>query len=485
MPGVVVTTTVRSGPASPLRAPSSQFFVVGLTERGSTTTPTLVRGMADVDALLGARVAYGAVWDQLKTFFDEGGQQAYVSRVVGPTATVGTLTLQDNHATTPANTLRIDAANSGAWSSTMKVEVKAGSLASTYRIVVSLNNVVVEDVNNIATPAEAVQKFQDSPYIRATDLGSATAAPDNNPDVLAATALSAGDDNRGSVTNSEYIAALADFNKELGDGCVAIPGQTVNAIWVAINTHCVANNRIGLLAAASGASTSDLLTRAGELDSEYVGLFAPWVKVPDGSGATRTISPEGYVAACRARAHEDSGPWRVPAGQIALARSVADVLVRYTPSVAQELNDGRVSVIRYVANSIRLYGWRSLSKNTLAWQHLKDRDTLNTLVVKAEELLEPFVFQPIDQKGQLLAAINGALVGMMLPIARVNGVYPRIDAAGTVIDPGYTVDTGSNVNTQVSLASNVVKARLSVRVSPVGELISLNIVKVGLLNGMS
>ena len=49
MPGVNVTTAARSGPSTPLRATSGQLFVAGLAERGSTTDPILLRGMADYE----------------------------------------------------------------------------------------------------------------------------------------------------------------------------------------------------------------------------------------------------------------------------------------------------------------------------------------------------------------------------------------------------------------------------------------------------
>lgn len=484
MPGVVVSTQTQVGPATALRAQSGQFFVTGLTERGSVTAPILVRGMADVEALLGERVSYGSVWDCLKSFFDEGGEQAYVARVVGPAATVGTLTLVDR-AGSPVNTVRVDAASPGSWSSQLKVRVVNGSVADTYRITVYLNDEVVQDVNNIATPAAAVTSFAESQYIRCTDLGSATAAPNNNPATLTATALSAGTDDRASVVAAGYVSALALFLASLGDGSVAIPGQTGTTIFEGIRDHCEANNRIGLLSGALGADKAALLALVPGIDSEWCGLFAPWIKVPDGLGSTRTISPEGYVAAVRARAHGITGPWRVPAGQIAQANTVSDVYTRFSESDADDLDAGRVSIIRIVANTVRLYGWRSMSSDEAEYWFLHNRDLLNNLVVESEKLLEQYVFQPIDSKGHLQAAMNGTLTGLVKPIADKGGLYARIDqTTGQQIDPGFKVETGSSVNTPASLAQNEVRARLLVRISPVGGLIDLTIVKVGILAGM-
>lgn len=483
MPGVVVRTETQAGPSAALRSPSSQFFVVGITERGDTTKPVLVRGMADVAAQMGDRVSYGAVWDQLKVYFDEGGLQAYVARVIGASATKGTLTLQDR-AGSPVNTVRIDAMNAGAWSSRLKVAVANGSLTNTYKISVYLDDILVEEKSNLATPADAVTAFKDSIYIRAVDLGSATATPNNNPAVLAATALSAGSDDRASVVDADYVTALARFTKDLGDGAVAIPGRTTTAIWTGIESHCEANNRLGLLASGVSDGKSALLARNAEVKSEYCGIFAPWIVVSDGGTGTRTISPEGYVAAKRAVAHDTVGPWRIPAGEIAIASTLVDVQTRFSDTDANDLDAGRINVIRYIAGVPRLYGWRSLSVDETNYWFLKDRDLLNYLVTEATKRLETYVFQPIDRKGHLLAAVNATVVGLVDPISRVGGLYPLLNSAGQQVDPGYKVDTGTSVNTDTTLANNEVRARLSVRISPAGGLVSLTIVKVGITSGL-
>jgi len=484
MPGVVVTTATQSGPSAPLRAASGQLFVVGLTERGSTSEAILLRGKADMSRLLGVRVSYGSVWDAVSTFFDEGGRQCYVSRIVGTTPTLGTLTLVDR-AGSPLNTIRVDAANPGSWSTQIKIAVSNGALANTYRIDVYLNDVLVEYYTNLTTPADAVARFALSPFIRCTDLSSATAAPNNNPAVLAATALSAGTDDRGTVVAANYVTGLSRFPRELGDGAVAIPGQSVNATWVGINTHCIANGRIGLLAGARNDSVATLQGRTNEVVSEYCGIFAPWVRISDGVNGYYAISPEGFVAAARARAHEQEGPWRAPAGVISQARAVLEPDQKFTKAESDALDAARISVIRTLANTTRLYGWRSLSADETNYAFLKDRDVLNYLVVQCEAALESYVFDTIDSKGQLLSAINAALVGVVEPIRASGGLFEKTDTqTGQTIDPGYKVVTGSEVNTTITLATNTVNAQVYVRISPTGGLIKLTIIKVGLNSGM-
>ena len=480
MPGVNVTTATRSGPVAQNVAPSGRFFASGLAARGRTTKPIQVSSILDFEAEFGTRQSYSHLYDNIATFFEEGGSEAHVVRVVGPAATKGTITLVDR-AGSPLNTIKFDAISAGAWSGDLDIVTTNGTVSNTFTIAVVLDGETVEIHRNIPSPADAVVAFEDSIYVVCTNLGSATVAPNNNP-AVATSNMSAGTDDRASVDAGDYETSLELFIPGLGDGAVAIPGigSTVHDALVA---HAAANNRIALLSDSETADIAALIASAGALDSEYAGLFAPWVQISTNTGA-RYTSPEGYVAGVRNRAHTESGPWRAPAGEIAVAKSVVGLKFDYTRAEGDELDAGKVSAIRIRNNSIRLYGWRSLSEDVDNWAMLIGRDTLNSIVVSAETVLEQYVFQPVDSKGHLLSSINGALVGILEPMARAGGLYPRFDSLNNIIDPGFLVDTGNTVNSIENLANNEVKARVSVRIAPTAALISVTIIKVGLLSGL-
>lgn len=479
MPGVNVTTVTRTGPTTPNLAPSGQLFMAGLAERGSTTVPVLIRGLADFETKFGSRVTYSHLYDNIATFFEEGGSQAYVVRVVGPAATTGTIIAPDRATPSAVNTITFTAKNAGAWSTGLSITVDdlTGGIVE---FVVTLNGAFVERYT-ATTIAEVVSAFEDSQYVAATSLGSATAAPDDMPAEGVYT-LSAGTDDRAAVTATHYTDALALFTLGLGNGSVAIPGVGTSVHSALIN-HASANRRIALLSHNETATATDLKTTAAALNSEYAGLFAPWVQISTPIG-TKFTSPEGYVAAVRNRAHIEAGPWRAPAGQIAVARSVIGLKYEYDRTVGDDLDFNKVSAIRRINNTVRLYGWRSLSSDVSNYALLIGRDTLNSLVWASESRLEQYVFQTVDGKGQLLSAINGTLVGILEPIRQAGGLYERFADNGDLIDPGYLVETGSTVNTIENLANNEVKARVSVRVSPSAALISVTIVKVGLLSNL-
>lgn len=484
MPGVKVETSVRSGPAAPLRIPSGQYFVSGMTERGRVDKPITVRGIGDYLRQCGGRVGYGALYDDLRMFFEEGGAIAHIARVVGPAATVGALTLMDA-AAVPVATLRIDAANPGAWSAGLTVEVTNNATEATFSLIIRLDGALVERFDNIPNPTTAALRLLSSEYVRGTDLGSTTAAPANNPATRAAAALSAGTDDRAAATAAMYAAALARFPVGMGDGIVAIPGQAATtstgtgSIGTALSDHARANRRIAALASPRGTDENSLRANAASFPSEHVGMFGPWVQIPDGTGGTRTISPEGFVAAKRSLAHE-IGPWRAPGGEIGRARFITGLDQNFTAVQGDALDAGRVSVIREVSGSIRLYGWRSTSRDEQNFGLLTGQDTVNRVVVEGEARLEPFVFEPVDGRGQLLSRIEAEMIGMLEPIRAAGGLYPTIAADGSEVDPGYAVNTGPEVNTTQVLSRNEVRVDIALRVAPTAALITYSIVKVAL-----
>lgn len=486
MPGVIASTQVRSGPVSRAEAPASTFFVVGLTERGRTNTAVVVNSFPEYASEFGARVAYGSVHDAVRTFFEEGGTRAVICRDVGPAATVGNLTLADR-AGIPLSTLRVDAKGAGAWSTGITVAVANGSITDTFRLTISYaaTGLPAEVFDNLANPSAAVAAVNaQSKWVTVTDLGSATAAPGNNPAVLAATALSAGNDDRAAVTATTMLARLnALATAGFGAGSVAIPGQPGSTVGAGLIAHARDNNRIALIAGTPTASVADIQALAGTLrgaDGSYAGLFYPYIQIPDDLGGTRNISPESYVAAVRARAHETEGAWRAPAGAISRSRFVRATVTPISNTEGTALNGQNVSVIRTIANTVQLYGWRSLSTDTANFELLTGRDFLNFLVVEGSKRLEQFVFRTIDVRGHLLGEMAAEMVGLVEPIRLNDGIYALVDANGEQLDSGYSVDVGPNVNTPTTLARNEAHVAVAVRIAPTGALIRLLITKAGL-----
>lgn len=494
MPGITVTTASLPGPSSIDLLPGGRYFTVGITERGPLV-PTLLHSMGEYASIFGAWVSYGRMYDDLNTFFAEGGTEACVQRAVGPTPTTGTLNLSDEVAAPSTGvSLVVSAAWPGAASANINVEVDAGAQANTFRIVVYYEGQVVESYNNLASPAAAVTAVNAVSNYISLAVGSSTAAPpQNNPvaTVAGGVALSAGSDDRAGITSATMVNALANFGADYGPGCVGIPDYDASLIGSGVEAHCATFDRIYIGHEPQGSTVASAKTAIASLlgttGAEGVGIFSFWVEIPNGSGATRTIPPCGYVAACRTRALKAGGPWKNPAGEGSIARFLVNVEYAPTQADINSLDLSRISAIRKYssisggAGGIRLYGWRSLSGDEVNYYDLTGRDTLNILSWLIGQRLQSFLFQPVDGRGQFFSQLSNAIAAILEPWRIAGGLYEahvNNDPSQALVDPGYSIDTGPDVNTAATLGANQVNANVGVRLSPGADFINIAVTKV-------
>jgi hypothetical protein len=475
--GVQVTTKLSSGPSN-VGTPSGRLHIAGLTAYGPADKSTTLDSIAKFEAVYGGRTAYSSnAYDTARLYFEEGGNELVMSRVVGPAATKGALTLKDS---ADVNTVKVEAKDPGAHSSDYTVQVTSNG--GTFDVTVRRSGVALVTWAGLTSPADFVQKAATSPYVTVTSLGSVTAAPGDNPKTLAATALTAGTDDRASVTAQHHIDAL---NKGTGaeGGAVAVPGYTVTQIGSLLAAHAAAKGKIAILALPATTTPDEAVAAAAGLAADpngaYAGIFYPHLIIPDG-GATRTISPEGYVAAVRARAHRDTGFWQVPAGDRAKTRWALGTNVQVDTTINDTLAAAYVNGIATTGTSVRLYGWQSLSTDRENLGLLTARDALNNLTLSVKQVLEPFVFSTNDGRGHLRGYVESAVVGVLDPIAKRNGFYALLDADDQEIDPGYKVVVDEALNPITAAAENKVVVALSVRLAPTAQLIQVEIIKVPL-----
>lgn len=476
--GVQITTSVLTG-SSTSGVATGRFHVAGFTERGPVGSARIVRSRAQFEAVYGGRTPYNsALYDTARLYWEEGGDELAVSRTVGAGATTGTLILKD---TADVDTLTITAVDPGAASTRITIEVLTGA-NSTYTLIVRVDGKIVSRAVGLATPGDAVNAFTGHSHVRVTNIGSVTVAPGNNPKSVAATAMSAGTDDRASVTAASFIAALVAAGPELGGSAVAVPGQPSDTVGPLLLEHAKAFEKVALLSLTQGTEVEEALSYSLDTlrpNGDFGALVFPHMVIPDGS-ANRVVSPEGYAAAVRNRAHATTGFWQAPPGTRSLTRWALGT--EFPVNVAENdlLNEYGINGIVTIAGKPRLYGWASLSADRENLGLLSNRDTLNTLSNQIRAGLEPFVFETIDAKGILLGRIESAVVGVLAPVAAANGFFALVDEEGDELDPGYSVSVDSVINTETSLASNEVNVRVAVRLAPMASLINVEIIKVPL-----
>lgn len=473
-PGVNVTVRTASAPSGP-STDTGQWFVVGTAERGPTDRPVLLRNMTDFDTYFGNRVAWSELYDSLDAFFHEGGVRATVQRVAGPAASAGSLTL-DDRAGTPLDTLTVAAASPGAWSTDLKVEVKDGAADDTFELFVTYKDVLQERSGDLASPTDAVLWGLTSNWVRVADESSATAAPTNNPKVLVATALSAGADDRASITDSHRIAALDLFTVALGPGQVSVPGATTDAIHEALVDHATLCNRTALLDAVDDGDVDTLVAAAEDVQAECIepergALVAPRIIIPGLATSTvRSVPASAIVAGLMARNDAVNGTGVPAAGARGQSRYALDVTFQFTDEDREAANDAGICVLKPLFGPITLYGYRTLSPE-LVWRSLSDQRLRMEIVNAADIIGENFLFDQLDGQGHTIAAFGGALTGMLAQF------YNRGDLYGATPDDAFFVNVDSAVNTPTTIANGELHAVLGLHMSPFAEMIQIEIVK--------
>lgn len=481
MPGIRISTAVRTGPTSNTVRESSQAFFVGKTLRGPSDTAHLITSVEEFEAHYGPYQTWSYLHPTVQTFFEEGGTQCYIGRVVGPDASTATLTLDDSSGD-PA--LTFDAIGEGDWAHDLEIQVVA--VSATREVKLFADGELVFSTGAVTTNEAILSKFarnvRASRLVRVSDEGGGLIAS------AVATALDGGDDDRASITDTEYTDALELFLDSMGTGAVSNPESASTAVYQGIIAHCQANNRMAIL--HTNAGTADPTTLAGtivatEADTEHAGLFWPWIVIPtDVVGITRTIPPDGYVAAARARAHNQTGAHIPYAGLVSQARFVSGLEYNVGKVAADAFDEEQVNVIRTIANTIRIYGARTLTQDTENFRYLTAQEVVNSIVVDSYRALEDLVFSTIDGRNNVFASIEAKLIGVLEPMRVAGALYEAFDNLGRRIDYGYTVKCDNSLNPVTQLADGLVRAKVGVRVSSVGDRIEVDIVKSNLTNSV-
>lgn len=475
MPGVVVTTAVRTVPTNTQVMPTATLFVAGVTVRGPEGKAIAVSSIAEFEAVYGGYTSDGWVNQTLETFFEEGGARAYVSRVIPDDALNATLELDNATADT---CMVLTAAGEGAWANAGGLKASVANTAGSFKISILLDNELVYATSLHTTVADAVDEINGSAtgglYITAS-----AGANSGVPVTIAASNFTGGADG-GALDDGDLAEALAFFIDSYGPGAVAAPGFYSSGNYDALISHAVSYGRIALLGfdrdetpAAAAATAAGYADAVG---AEYTAFFYPWVKIPNGN-LTSVIPAEGYVAAKRAKVHNEKGPWTPYAGASTEASFVTGPYKVLSSQEEAQLVNAAVNPIKLVNATVRVYGARSVSSDVSNFRFINGRETLNYIVYESKYSLESLVFQPIDGRRALFARIGSTLTAIMDRIRVAGGVYEAVDANGKLVDPGYSVVVNDSLNPISQLASGTIRARVGARISSIGETIEVEIVK--------
>jgi len=374
---------------------------IGSFEKGPTAAPVLINSWYEFGKTFGSLSDSYKSTFALYTFFANGGREAYIKRVVG-TGALPASVLLDNRAATPLDTLRVDAANPGAWGNNLAVEITSAS-ASTFNMIISDTNGILEqftDLSMTPTNSRYVVSYVNSSsnYVRVTQLVTATVGNDDQP-LVAKVSLTAGADG-ASPSRANFATALATFdtitspivmNNSDAAYVFASGGETTaSATMISIQQdlagYCEARGDAFAIIDIPAGSTADeaaaFIDSAATGDGGNTATYWPWIVSPDSlsaaPGATRLLPP-GPAAIGQFLATDASrGVFKTPAGFATRIPNAVAVERALTNTQLDTLNS-RVRPINAIRNvpgaGIVIMGGRTLN-NTPGERYINVRRSM-------------------------------------------------------------------------------------------------------------
>jgi Bacteriophage tail sheath protein len=506
-PGVYIEE-IPSGVHTITGVATSVAAFVGWAAQGPTTQATLVQSWSDFERTFGGLDSRSNLGYAVSQFFGNGGQQAYIVRLVadGSNATTAAapaaVVLNDS---TNTAFLSVHASSAGLWGTHYGVVAKVSPFDATR---FSLSVGYVPDLTN-AAQYSIVESFpslsvnpSDSRYVvnvinaesnyltfTSTDIPPTFTIPAAVPAAFPTTLTMLVNGNDGTVLKPAPLypadpsppaaGVVTTFVNGIqasgGSGGVnlltrvpifnllCVPGlsDTANTATIALlQTFCQNQRAFLIVDADQGATVSNYGTANGP-NSSIIGspainsaLYFPWVNAPDplNQNRIRPYPPCGFIAGLYAATDSSRGVWKAPAGVDASLTGASGLTVTLTDAENGQLNPVAINCLRtFSAFGTIIWGARTLRGNDEAaseWKYVPVRRFALFLESSLYNGTQWVVFEP--NAAPLWAQIRLS-VGAFLQTLFRQGAF-----AGASAREAYFVKCDGQTTTQNDINNGVV-----------------------------
>lgn len=385
-------------------------------------------------------------------------------------------------AASATNTLRFTAESDGTWAHAYRVVVDDASADPTnrfrVRITLAATGQVLETHDNLSMtstdPRYVVNVLRDeSAHFRATDLASASAAPNNRPASGTYTPAS-GADGLSGLAYTDYLGDAATrtglnaFNNSAEFRLASAPGVTDHDFHVAAVAWAAALTEVRYVGSIpySISTVSDAkafrrrvspYASGTAIDSSYGALYAGWHKVRDARTREELWLPvegELYAALGAAANDQSGGIWLALAGANRAKLSTEALALRIDPSI-DDVPGMRDAGVNPVYNDPKagfvLEGETTLQRNESALARLHVGILTDYLSEELRTMNAPDRWEPND--ADLWRKITNRSTSFMNRVAAKRGTIARNDQ-GT---PQFRVvcDSSNNTSTTISARQTI------------------------------
>jgi len=409
-PGVYVQETLN--PVAPVvgtNATSVAAFI-GSSDRGPLT-PTLVTSWSEYINKYGSWGTNNTLALSVFLYFSNGGNAAYINRVVKGSYVNATRSLKDREGS-PVDTLTITANNPGTWGNDINVTVQDSPGATGYfDLTVYYGGTAaankVESFPNLSMtatdPRYAVSIINSqSTYIISIDNGATVTGVTRNPSTITNQALASGA-NGTAPTCADIAGGVTAFDSVLNSLILNAPGITgVSAINTILAYADARTDVFVVIDPVNDTVANQITLSASYTPTSRGAVYYPAITINDPTNSTpgtviAAANPGGAVVGKYAATDKSRGVFKAPAGigvRIAGAVSVPSL----TNANLDALNSAAapVNAIKFVPGSgIVIMGARTL-KPGYADMYIPVRRSLIYLEKALVDLTTFAVFEPND-----------------------------------------------------------------------------------------
>jgi uncharacterized protein len=466
---------------------------IGWAPQGPVNEAVFVQSFPDFQTQFGGLNSKSKLGYAVNQFFGNGGQQAYIVRLVFTDAATAS-------AATVGGTLNLFASNPGLWGGSLLVSVTLQSGSSTrFSILVKLAGSATQPTQTLESfvnlsvdptdPQYVVTVIDnDSQYITFVNPASpgtpvptpgmpaststpATFSPGNN-----GTVLTPGDGNFETILNASAALGSAPpgststglilLNRVEIFNLLCIPGETDVATIGTLEEYCFEQRAMYLVDSPQIATTAILNTNGpvgittgtptplSGAHPENAAYYYPWVQAPDPLFGNRPalFPPCGFVAGIYASTDASRGVWKAAAGINAGLSGVSGLQYVLTDAENGLINPQAVNCLR----QFRVYGNVVWGARTLQgadqfgsqWKYVPIRRLALFLESSLYNGTQWVVFEPNDERlwGQIRLNVGAFMQGLFLQGA-FQGTTPR---------QAYFVKCDSDNNPQSSIDQGIV-----------------------------
>lgn len=459
----------------------------GWAPQGSVTEAVLVLSWSDFARQFGGLSSGNYLGYSVNQFFANGGQQAYIVRLVATTKDTPAAAAFAATASGIVSTLTLFASSPGQWGNHLKITVTPSTLDPTrfsilVQLVTGATTTTLENFANLSvspTDAQYVVTVIDSDSNYITFIDPTTGITPGAPSLPTLTASgnlgtsTVGADGDVLVPNDgNFELALLSATLNVGINLLdrvdifnllCVPGETDPTTVKALQTYCAGKRAFYIVDPPQLSTISGLISSgpAGTAGVSIIGpdvanaaYYFPWVSAPDPLAGNRPalFPPCGFVAGIYAATDASRGVWKAPAGVDAGLTSEMGLQYVLTDLENGQLNIKAINCLReFKVYGDVVWGARTLAGNDQAgsqWKYVPIRRLALFLESSLYDGTQWVVFEPNDERLWSQIRLN---VGTFMQGLFLQGAFQ-----GTSPQQAYFVKCDGENNPQSSIDMGIV-----------------------------